>query len=798
MILNEIKIAWRSLYKNKAFSLLNIFGLMLGFTGFLLSYQYINRETNYDKWNPNYDQIYLVGLADKGGFSDETNVMLAPLLKESLPEIVTAGRKINYNFGTYPLFGENTVLVKNAAVIDSAAAHIFQVENKTGSLYRSKIQNEATLVKETVAQKIFKKGDLNFDTPKSIPVLSLQLDQHEFIYGISKDNGLSLIDHDLLVIKEPEDVFAGENPFSYQTYIQVKDGTNIPELVKKIDALYQDKIASKVQPPTLMKGEIYLDPLSDLHLRPKTGSNTPYLMLWIIGSISIIILILASANFANMIIAQADRRIKELALKKILGSTRWAIIRQLLLEVFILTFIAAACSFMILNITGNILQKWFNDDLKQYILNQDTLLYLSIGIVGTTCLSGIYPAFVLSGFKSVHLLKGKLNHTQGKSMLQSSLLVFQISVALLFISGMIVIHSQINYMQTTDKGFEPEQVINFKGLGMYYDNKLDGTYQNLKERLEQDPSILSVASATNIPGEAELPLTVQFKHNHKQLDLEHIGIDKNYFNTLNIAILKGDIPISIKQLLQDSSSHYAVINESAAAFLNVDQPIGAQIAGCDVNFQIVAVVKDTKAYGFENNVKPTVYSYKNECGTVRPQGTLMVKAVKGKVDQAIEIVKKEWQQNPSTKSLPLEYAFMDQQYALLHKKQEEMQTAFNSFTFLAVIIAALGLFSMAAYQVTVRKKEMSVRKVLGASVKTIFIQLNKPFFQLFVIGGLVSIPLTYLILNKWLENFAYRIELQWWYFTIALAIIFIIICISIGYQTLRAAKANPIDSLRNE
>ncbi|MNL43121.1 Macrolide export ATP-binding/permease protein MacB [compost metagenome] len=176
----------------------------------------------------------------------------------------------------------------------------------------------------------------------------------------------------------------------------------------------------------------------------------------------------------------------------------------------------------------------------------------------------------------------------------------------------------------------------------------------------------------------------------------------------------------------------------------------------------------------------------------------MVKAVKGKVDQAIEIVKKEWQQNPSTKSLPLEYAFMDQQYALLHKKQEEMQTAFNSFTFLAVIIAALGLFSMAAYQVTVRKKEMSVRKVLGASVKTIFIQLNKPFFQLFVIGGLVSIPLTYLILNKWLENFAYRIELQWWYFAMAMAIIFIIVCISISYQTIRAAKANPIDNLRNE
>lgn len=798
MILKEIKISWRSLLKNKTFSLLNIFGLMLGFSGFILAYQYINRETSYDKWNPNYDRIYLVGLTSNGAFSDETNAMLAPLLKASLPEIETAGRKTIYSFGSYPLFGENTVLIKNAAVIDSAAAHIFQVENTTGSLYKSNIQNEATLVKEAVAKKIFKNGDLNFDTPKSISVLSLSLDQQERIYGISKDKGLSLINNDLLFIKEPKDLFAGDNPFSYQTYIQVKRGTDITALGKKITQLYHDKVVKQGFSSSLGKGEIYLDPLSSLHLRPKTGSNTPYLMLWIIGIVSITILVLASANFANMIMAQADKRFKELALKKILGSSRWSIIRQLLMEVFILTLIAAVLSFFMLSITGNILQKWFNDDLKQYILNQDTVLYLIIGIVGTTCLSGIYPALILSGFKSVHALKGGLNQSQRKNTLRNGLLVFQIGIALLFISGMLVIHEQINYIQTTDKGFEPAQVITYKGLGMYYDGALNGTYQNLKERLEQDPNILSVASATNIPGEGDLPPKKPFTHNQKEIDLEHIGIDKGYFSTLNMTILKGNIPISINQLLQDSTAHYAVVNEAAVTALNLGSPIGAKLAGCDVNFEIIAVVKDSKAYGFENSVKPTLYSYKSECGTMRPQAVLMVKAAKGKADQAIETVKKEWQQNPFTKSLPLEYAFMDQQYALLHKKQQEMQTAFNGFTFLAVIIAALGLFSMSAFQVTVRKKEMSVRKVLGASVQSIFMQLNKPFFRLFIFGSMISIPLTYLILNKWLDNFAYRIELGWWHFLIAIVIIFIIICISISYQTIRAAKANPVDSLRNE
>ncbi|UIR55125.1 FtsX-like permease family protein [Sphingobacterium sp. SRCM116780] len=800
MFQTDIKIAWRSLWKNKIFSLLNILGLMLGFSGFILSYQYINRETSYDKWNANFDRIYQIGFQNEGVFTNETPATLAPLLKESLPEIETAGRKVNYNFGAYPLFGEQTVYVKNAAMIDSSAAHIFQVESKTGALYKNKEQNEATLVKGHLAEKLFKKSDLNFDSPKSVPAMSLQLGQQENIYGISKPRNLSLIDYDLLFIKEPQDLFATGSPFLYQTYIQVKVGTDIDQLSQKINTLYRDKIASQgqIQSSSLAKGKIYLDPLANLHLRPKSGSNTPYLMIWIVGIISILILVLASANFANMMMAQADQRIKELALKRILGSSRWSIIRQLLLEVFVLTLIAALLSLMTLSITGNILQKWFNDDLKQYILSTATVLQLFIGVIATTILSGIYPAIILSGFKSINLLKGGLTPTRKKNSFGNGLLVFQISIALLFISGMFVIHGQIRYMQTTDKGFEPSQVISFKGIGMYYDGTLKGSYQNLKQRLENEPNILSVASATNIPGEGEIPSQKQFTYSQKQFNLEHIGIDKGYFKTLDIPTLQGDNRISIDQLLKDSLSHYAVINESTAKTLNLSQPIGTKLAGCGVSFEIIAVIKDSKAYGFENAVSPTIYSYKNECGPIRPQTTLMVKIAKGKVDQVIETVQKEWQKNSFAQSLPLDYSFMDQQYALLHQKQQELQKVFNSFTILSVIIAALGLFSMSAYLVVIRKKEMSVRKVLGASVQTIFFQLNKPFFKLFIVASLVSTPLAYLLLNRWLEHFAYRVEIQWAHFLFAFLIVFIIIVISISFQTIQAAKANPIDNLRDE
>ncbi|WP_394675524.1 FtsX-like permease family protein [uncultured Sphingobacterium sp.] len=797
MAKNDFKLAWRKLLKNKGFTFLNIVGLTLGFTGFILSYQYINRETSYDKWNPHFKDIYQIGLEAEGAFTNETSPSLAPLLKQNLPDIVYAGRKIVYNYGSYPLFGEKTVLIKNAALIDSSAARIFQIENATGPLYKNKDQKEATMVKSPIAEQLFKKEDLNFDSPQSIPALSQQIGMKETIYGTIKKQGLSMIDYDLLFIREPQDLFADNNPFLYQTYIQVRPGTDITTLTNRINALYQKEIApkDKIRSSSYAKGKIYLDPLANLHLRPKTGNNTAYIITWIIGILSVLILLLASANFANMIMAQADQRLKELALKKILGSSRWAIVRQLVLEVFILTFSAAILSFVTLALTGNILQKWFNDDLKGYILSSETIVQLAIAVLLTTILSAIYPAIVLSGFKSVNLLKGGLSSILKKGTFRNALLTFQISMAILFISGMLVIRAQLQYMQQADKGFEPAQVINFKGVGMYYNKN---NYEQLKRRLDNDPSIASVASATNIPGEGEQPPKMDFSYAQKTVSFAHVGIDPGYFKTLNISSIQENTNISIDQLLRDSLANYAIINESAAKNLGLENPIGAKIKGCDVNFEIVGLVKDSKAYGFENAVQPSLYSFKSECGSMRLQTTLMVKTKPGMVDRAIQTVKTEWEKNPSAKDLPLDYSFMDEQYALQHKKQQELQTAFNSFTSLSVIIAALGLFSMAAYQAALRKKEMSIRKVLGASVQLLFIQLNKPFFKLFLIGIGIALPIAYFLMNRWLSNFAYHIQLSWWSFLIPIFCIFILILVSISFQSIKVAKTNPIDSLRDE
>ena len=797
---NDWKIAWRNLWKNKVFSLMNILGLTLGFTGFILSYQYINRETSYDKWNPNYDRIYQVGLEANGEYTVETPPSFALLIKENFPEVELAGRMMIYPYGGYPLFGESTVYMKNTVLLDSSAAEIFQVKSKNGLLFKSKDQKEASLINERDASIIFKPTDLAFDEPISVPMLTKKLGMKENIYGIIKERSLSLIDYDLILIKEITDERATGNPFNYQTFIQVRAGTDIEALNRKITALFLKELAphDRIKSSVYAYGNTYTDALSNLHLQPKSGTNTAYLIVWVIGILSIIILILASVNFTNMIMAQADQRLKELAVRKILGSTRLAIMMQILMEVLLLTIIAAGLSLIVLSITGNVLQKWFNDDLKQYLFSNKTLLQLSIAILITTIASGIYPGIVLSGYKTINLLRGGPTKTAQKFKIRNALLTFQIVFAIIFIVGMIVVQRQITYIQTAEKGFDPAQIITFNGIGLYYNGSISGDYENFKQRLENDPNIESVSSPTNVPGYGELPPKQDFKANNNNFDFDHIGIDTRYFKTLNIERVAGDENLSLNQILKDSLTNYAVINETAAKKLGLENPIGASISGCDVNFKIIGVVKDSKTYGFENAVNPTIYSYKDECGSGRPKISLMVKTAAGRVDQAIGTVSKEWKKNELTEDLPLDYRFMDQQYASLHDKQKELQSAFNVFTIISVLIASLGLFSMSVYQVTIKQKDMSIRKVLGASIHRIFIELNRPFFNIFIIACLLAIPVAFLLIQSWLSNFAYHIEISWWYFGLAGIIVFSIILLAISFQSIKAAKANPVDSLKED
>ena len=796
MIKNFFSLFLRNIKKNKLFAFLNMLGLALGFAGFILSYLYINRETSYDKWNSNYKDIYLVGLTVNGEYTDQTVSALAPAINKNFSEVIRAGRRIDYFFGSYPVFGEQTTLVKKAVLIDSAAARIFKVSSKNAPLYRSAEQQEATIVTQELADKLFP-TDQHFDIPKKVPVVSKALGQYTNIYGISEERPPSVLDYDLLFIREPE---TSGDLFTYQTFIQTEAGTDISLLTDKINQLYQQEIAKldQARSSAFANGEIYLDPLSHLHLRPQHGSNTPYLTVWLLGILSIVILSLTAANFINVVLAQADSRAKEIGLKKVFGGQRTTIAIQFLLEVFFQCLIAAAISFILLTLTGNLLQKWLQDNLIEHILSPATLWQLASAILFTTLLSGVYPALVLSGYRPTTMLKGSMQTNPQRTSFRNALLIFQFTLATVFVTGVLVVRQQVQFIRSSDKGFETSQIINFKGVGMYHDQKLDGSFYNFKTRLLRDSSIAAVASASNIPGEAELPPKKQFSFIDTRLEMEHIGVDLPYFDLLGIETTTGRNSIPFAQLVQDTVRHYAVINETAATKLGLTDQIGATVTGCDIDFTIIGVVRDNKTYGFENLVSPTIYSFKDECGPGHFKSSLMVKTQKGQTKDAIAVVEREWAKNPAAESLPLEYEFLDQQYAQLHAQQEKLEQVLYSFTSLSVVIAALGVFSMAAYQINLRQKEMSIRKVVGASTTQLFIILNKPFMQVLIWANLLAIPISYLLLKSWLNNFAYQAPISPWLFVGVIIGLFLLLLVTVSYQSIRAARTNPIHSLRDE
>lgn len=796
----NIYIAWRNFRKNSLFSLLNILGLSIGFAGFILCYQYINREISYDTWNPNYDDIYLVGLSYQGEITDQTPPSLASTLMEELPEIKIAGRIMPYPHGTYPVFGKETALVQKAVMVDSAAAQIFQVRTTDGTLFSQLDAKEGTIANRQISELLFSKDSIpSVSSPIELKALTLQMDFWETFYGVAEERRPSILDFDMLLVKNIYDEEQSGNPYTFQTYIQVASGTNIGQLTDKINQLYQHRTAKHelVKSSPFAKGEIYLDPLQNLHLKPKHGSSTRYTTVWVLGGLSVLILILSAINFTNLMIAQSDHRSKEVGIKKLFGIPRSRLVLQFIGEVFLQCFVAALMAWVMLSLSGNVLQKWFNDDISNYLYATATLLQLSAAVVMTTCIAGIYPALVLSGYRPMSMLRGSLQTSHMRMGFRTALLTFQFIIASLFISGIIIVNSQLDFMRSAERGFETEQVITFKGMQLLYAPSNEWKF-DFMNRLKETGTITHVASTTNSPAEPQMPVKRNLSVNNRNVEVDHIGVDLDYFELLSIDVLEGRAVLSQAEFEKDTVNHFAVINERALQALQFVDPIGKTVRGCNVDLTIIGVVRDVKSYGFEKSVAPSVYTFKDECGPGRYKLDLLIKTAQGKTHEAIAAVEAEWEKNPNAERLPLDYVFMDSRYAALYASQEQLSNASRAFACIALAIATLGLFNLAAYNISRRRKEISIRKVLGASLTQVFIHLNQPFVRIFVLANLVAIPLSYLLMQKWLQHFAYQIEISAWPFVIAAVGIFLVMSIILVVQSISAARANPVDSLRDE
>ncbi|RYY28932.1 MAG: ABC transporter permease [Sphingobacteriaceae bacterium] len=602
------------------------------------------------------------------------------------------------------------------------------------------------------------------------------------------------------------DVYQKQNKhwqnFSYQTYIKLKQPVAQAKLENSINRLYYNERIKK--PNTTYeayakadpKNYLYTDALPDIHNFPKHGDSN-FKTVSILLILAILLLIAGTINFSNLAIAKSIGRAKEVGVRKVLGSGKKQLVLQFITETFLQCSISLAIACLVVFLSLRFINQSFNLSLSFWHQNNLTTVILQIAfcLLVVILLSGLYPAVVVSRFNTVKVLKG--NFTTGKrSMLfRNSLIVMQFMVSAFFVIAVLVIKSQMQFMETKDKGFSADQVMRIQAPQKIREQG----FVNVQNTLSSIAGVGLISKTTSVPGdEKELAdtSTYAFKYEGKEYRMASVKISTDYFNTLKIALKQGRF---FNSSYTDQNTRSAVINETAFLKIHDSNLLGKTItfAGCDsVPVKVVGVVKDFNVQGFESAVLPVVYTIGNNACMYQSGGGILVKLNSNHIKKTIADIERAWKKiDPD---LPIRYSFLDDNFQQLFQSYSRLQSLITFFALIAIVISAMGLFALTAFFTKQRTKEIGVRKVLGATVTQLATLLSKEFVLLVIVSVLTISPIAWLAMNKWLQTFQYRINIEWWIFVAAGILVMLIAITTISFQAIKAALANPVKSLRSE
>jgi putative ABC transport system permease protein len=783
----NLKIALRNLKRNFLISFINIGGLAIALAAFILIVLYVNYETSYDKSNPNYENIYIVGRDLKDFKTNFTPPPLAELIEQNCPEVELVGKMTPSNLDFALISKAARVYVKNTMVMNYNAAKMFNLrpegglKKPEGDIERLYYLNEASM------QVLFpgKKDNM----PELVAMGTKSSGITGKINGSIVSDPHSNIQFDGLSIANNLGVAEGFGFPNYYTYIQVKPGTNIAALQVKIDRLLKEgMIKEKIDRGSLDKEIVFLDPLSNLHLKPIAGNNTNYKVVMALFILSMLIVVIACINFTNLTIAQANKRAKEVGIKKVLGSYRQMLTFQFLFEILVQCILSMILALMLTELFLPAFNNLFEVPLSLAAGVGALYWMLPLILLIVTIIAGVYPALILSGFKPALVLKGNFQAGLQTSWLRKGLLIVQFTVAVIFIAGILIVSRQVEYLHTEDTGFEANQVVVIKNMMMFSKPEV---FAPLREKMLKINGIKSVTVANVVPGGSETGSNGYTVEGREAL-LDFIDVDFDYFETLGIKIKSGR---TFAKAFRSDTINSAIINESAAKYGLLD-PVGKTIRGCNIDYKIVGVIKDFKSQGFEAAVQPTIYAMKNPCGN--PRLSIMLKVEATQMSAALATLKAQWSGINKKDGENFRYEFLDELYGRLFKKQEQLKSVFFTASMLTVFIAILGLFAFSKITTSNRSKEIAVRKVLGASDFQVLKLLNASFLWMLLISNLVAWPFVYILAKSWLDTFAYRIELSIVPFATAGIISVVLAVITVSLQASKAVHANPAMILKHE
>ncbi len=803
MLQNYFKIAWRNILRNKGIFALNSAGLAIGIASCLTIMLFVADELSYDRFNKNADEIVRVVFRAKiNGEEMKEAVVMAPVakaLKNELPEVLDATRI--RNIGTPKITSENKSFRDSKfAYVDPNFLDIFTLPIIEGTFEDPLAEPNTAVITETEAKKLF--GNKN----ALGRYIQLADKEEQFIVtAVLKDFPKNSHFHfDILASTEgflPAKGTSWVNS-NFFTYLLLEKGTTVKEVESKLPTIVEKYMGPQMKDAIGMTFAdfnkdndigLYLQPLTDIHLKSDFTSSTTLepggdiRYIYIFSIIAVFMLIIACINFMNLTTAAASKRAKEVGIRKVLGSGKKQLIFQFLAESFIAAVIATTLSLVLFELSLPVFNNLSGKELNiDYLFQPYILLSLLLLIFIISFLAGGYPAFFLSSFKPVAALQNRVSGTRNSKIIRSGLVVFQFVISAGLIFATLVVNEQLSFIQSKDLGYDKEHMLVLRESYLLQNNQ-----ETFKNEILKDPRVENVSTSAFIPaGLTDNDMSGIYLVNEYQRRMFVYNIDDQYIPTMGMEILSGRN--FSKEFGADSTS--VIINQSAAKALGFDKdPIGKTIHR-DTNIGkeslvVIGVVKDFNFKPLHQQVEPLIMLN-------RTYGGLIIRAKVADMQGLIQDLNEQWNNYQVTE--PFSYAVLDEVYNETYLTEQKMGTILSIFAFLTIVVACIGLFGLVTYTAEQRFKEIGVRKVLGSSVSGIVALLSKDFLKLILLSFLIAFPLGYYFMEQWLQDFAYRISIDWWIFALSGSLTLIIALLTISYKSIRAATANPVDSLRTE
>jgi putative ABC transport system permease protein len=789
MFTNYILVAYRTLIKNKTYSLINIFGLAISLTASILLLLWVWDELSFDRFNQKVDLIYTAAATfdkDHKQVWSTTPAPLATYAKQQIPAVENACR-ISDNGDILMQYGDKKFTEKRTCYADPSLFTMFDFPVVEGSAKQPFPDNRSMIISQSTAKKYFGEED-------AVGKIIKMNGKDDFkITGVIKDMPLnSSIRYDIVmpfnILGEGytassywKSLDADWGDYNYNTFFLVKPGTNAALMGKQLADMHR-----KNQNEAFIKDLYYvMQPLAKVHLYTANGEDNGAQIVKIFFVVAVVILLIACINYINLVTARATKRAKEVSVRKIIGAGQKHLFWQFIIESLLVFLIAMLISLVIIYSIMPFYNALSGKSLIFNFYDGRVLVLYGCALMVTVLFAGIYPALTLSSFNPATALKGMIPGFGKNATFRKMLVVVQFTCSIILIISTVIIGQQLKYIRQKNLGFDKENILSFSG------RKFADHYDAVKAELQKQPGITAVTCASgdimNIQsstGDAEWDGKTAEQANFM---INQIDVDRNFLKILNMQLISGTGFTGTPA----DSAHY-IINEAAARQMHMKNPIGKRFTFHSRNGVIVGVVKDFHYQNMRLNIQPCIISYQNFWNWWR----FYVKTTSDNAPQAIAAIQKLWKQyNPD---YDLEYKFLDHGFDEMYKNDIRIGELFNCFAGIAIIISCLGLFGLVTFTAETKVKEIGIRKTLGASVSNIIMLLSTDFMKLVLISLLIAYPIAWLMMKKWLTNYAYRTELQWWVFAGAGACAFFIAFITVSSKAFRAAQNNPVKALRSE